>query len=54
MSLGLPSFAYLDFQTEAEQTAAMSKSEQHLDGRKLLIKNGKWILTAILAVLNRS
>jgi hypothetical protein len=39
------SFAYVDFRTEAEQTAVIAKSEQHLDGRRLLIKDGKYART---------
>lgn len=32
-------FAYIDFPSETDQTIAVGLSEQHLDGRKLLIKS---------------
>ncbi|PVF96480.1 hypothetical protein CPB86DRAFT_816357 [Serendipita vermifera] len=34
------SFAYVDFSTLEEKQAAIAKSESHLDGRRLLIKDG--------------
>jgi len=34
------SFAYVDFGTAEAKDAAIAKSEGHLDGRRLLIKDG--------------
>lgn len=39
MLTALPRFAYIDFQTETDVEIAVGLSEQHLDGRKLLIKS---------------
>ena len=36
--MGESRFAYVDFETEAGQQAAVAKSEGNLDGRRLLIK----------------
>ena len=35
-------FAYVDFATPDAKTIAITMSESHLDGRKLLIKDGEW------------
>lgn len=38
--LGILSFAYVDFATPDAKTIAITLSENHLDGRRLLIKDG--------------
>lgn len=37
------SFAYVDFATAEAKEAAIAKSEGHLDGRRLLIKDGTYV-----------
>jgi hypothetical protein len=37
------SFAYVDFGTAEAKEAAIAKSEGHLDGRRLLIKDGTYV-----------
>jgi len=39
------SFAYVDFGTAEAKEAAIAKSEEHLDGRRLLIKDGTYIFS---------
>lgn len=47
----IDSFAYVDFATPDGQIVAITMSEGHLDGRRLLIKAGRMLPVIRLFVL---